>query len=197
MSAPQIDFFYDAVSPYAYLAATQIEALAQRHGAQLRWRPFFLGKVLEASANRPPLTVPAKFRYMLDDLQLWARLYGVPLRKPDNFPASTVSAQRIACALDGARLAAWAPASCRAYWGEGRDISQPEVLGAIAGELGWNPDEILALAQSAPAKEQLRLNTEEALSRGAFGAPAIFLGERMFWGNDRLVLLEACLAGKL
>lgn len=197
MSAPRIEFFYDAVSPYAYLAATQMQALAQHHRAALEWRPFFLGKVLEASSNRPPLTVPAKFQYMLSDLQMWARLYQVSLHKPDNFPASTVTAQRIACALPAEQRGAWAQASCLAYWGQGRDISQAEVLGAIASELGWDPAATLALAQSPEAKEQLRLNTEEAVQRGAFGAPTIFVGERMFWGNDRLTLLDAHLAGQI
>lgn len=197
MARPDIEFFYDSVSPYSYLATTQIEALAQRQDARIRWRPFFLGKVLEATGNRPPLTVPAKFKYMQDDLRMWSRLYGVPLQTPANFPASTVTAQRIGCALAESEAGAWAKAVSCAYWGEGRDISQPQVLAQVAQDLGWNAEQTLALAQDAQAKEQLKLNTEEAVRRGAFGAPAIFVGDTLFWGNDRLPLLEAYLAGKL
>lgn len=185
-----IEYFWDAVSPYSYLASTQIDALAARHGAQIRWRPFLLGGVMQASGNRPPLTVPAKFRHMLDDLQRWAAYYEVPLRKPDNFPASSLLAQRIGCALPEAEVGAWARAAGSAYWGRGEDISTPEVLRAIALSLGHDAEALLAATQQDAIKEQLKANTEEAVRRGAFGAPTFFVGDAMFWGNDRLPLLE-------
>jgi len=197
MAQTVIEFFYDSISPYSYLASTQVDALAARQNAVVWWRPYFLGKVMEATGNRPPLTVPAKGKYMFKDLQLWSRYYGVPVQMPANFPASTVSAQRIGCALAAPRAGDWAKAISHAYWGLGRDISQLDVLKAVAIQLGWEGDEILALAQDPTAKEQLKLNTEEAVQRGAFGAPALFVGDTLFWGNDRLPLLEAFLAGKL
>lgn len=189
-----IEFFWDAVSPYSYLAGTQIEALAARNQAQLVWRPFLVGGVMQATGNRPPLTVPAKFRHMLDDLQRWAAYYGVPLRKPDNFPASTLQVQRIACALPDAAVSDWARATASAYWGRGEDISQPETIRRIASSLGHDADALLAAAQDDAIKARLKANTDEAVQRGAFGAPSFFIGDAMYWGNDRLPLLERALS---
>ena len=188
-----IEFFWDAVSPYSYLAGTQIEALAARNEARLVWRPFLLGGVMQATGNRPPLTVPAKFSHMLTDLQRWAAYYGVPLRKPDNFPASTLHVQRIACALPEAEVGRWARATAGAYWGRGEDISQPETIRSIASSLDLDADALLAAAQAETIKARLKANTDEAVQRGAFGAPTFFIGEAMFWGNDRLPLLERAL----
>ena len=194
MHGARIEFFWDAVSPYTYLAATQIEAIAQRRQAELVWRPCLLGKVLEGSANQPPLANPAKRRYMFDDLARWARHYGVPLTPPQHFPASTLLVQRIGCALPDADVGPWAKATLGAYWGRGEDISQPEVLRGIIAGLGWNAEALQTAAQTPQAKDALKRNIDEALSRGAFGAPTFFVGEAMFWGNDRLPLLDAALA---
>ncbi|WP_028080463.1 2-hydroxychromene-2-carboxylate isomerase [Solimonas soli] len=193
MAAP-IEFYFDAVSPYTYLAATQIDALAARHGAAVVWIPILLGKILEASGNRPPISVPAKARYMHQDLQQWAECYGVPLRFPTHFPVSTLSAQRIACALPDADVGRWARATLHAYWAEDADLSQPQTLRAIAAGLGCDGEALLARAQEPAVKERLKHNTDEALRRGMFGAPTFFVGETMFWGNDRLPLLERALA---
>ena len=198
MTEPVIEFFWDPVSPYTYLASTRIEALAVRVGAVLRWRPFLLGKVLEATGNRPNIDVPAKGRHMLADLARWARHYGVPLVAPPTFPISTVTALRAGLAAEQAgRGPAFATAVMRAYWGEGRDISQAQTLLAVAAAAGLDGAALLAQTQEPAIKDALRSNTDEAVRRGAFGAPTFFVGEQMFWGNDRLGILEECLAGDL
>ncbi len=192
-----IEFFWDAASPYTYLAATQIEAVARRCGARLVWKPFLLGKVFEATGNRAPASVPAKGKHLFEDLRRWARLYGVPFQFPKIFPINTVAALRVACALPEEQRAAWAKAVMQCYWGKDGDISQPEVLKSVAAELKLDGDKLLAATQEPAIKDQLRAYTDEAVKRGVFGAPAFFVGEQMFWGNDRLVLLEEFLNGKL
>ncbi|SFF49071.1 2-hydroxychromene-2-carboxylate isomerase [Fontimonas thermophila] len=192
-----IEFFWDSASPYTYLAATQIETLAARHGAAVVWKPFLLGKAFEATGNRPPATIPAKGKYLFQDLQLWARYYGVPLRFPSVFPVASLTSLRIACALPDADVGVWARAVMTAYWTRDQDIGQPEVLKNVIGELGWDADALLARAQDPAVKDKLRANTDEAIARGVFGAPTFFIGHHMFWGNDRFVLMEAVLAGRL
>ena len=198
MTAQRIEYFWDPASPYTYLASTQIEALAARAGAALEWRPFLLGKVFEATGNKAPATIPHKGKHMFTDLQRWASHYGVPVTMPKVFPVHSVLALRAGLAASAqGKAAGFAKAVMRAYWGEGRDISQPEVVGAVAAAEGLDPAALLAATQEPAIKDALRVNTEEAVKRGAFGAPTFFVGGEMFWGNDRLLLLEQFLAGKL
>lgn len=198
-AAKVVEFFWDAASPYTYLAATQLAALSKATGAEIRWRPFLLGKAFEASGNRPPVSVPAKGKYLFGDVQLWAKFYKAPFQFPSKFPISSLLPMRVACAAltttdQGARFGL---AIMAAHFGEGRDISDPAVVKAVADGLGLNGDALLAAAQEQAAKDLLRANTDEAIKRGVFGAPTFFVGERMFWGNDRLQLLEAWLKGEL
>jgi len=196
MTTPQIEFFWDSASPYTYLAATQIEALAARHGASVQWKPFLLGKAFEATGNRPPAMVPVKGKYMFNDLRLWAKHYGVPFRFPKVFPVASLTSLRIACGLPEAQVSPWARAVMSCYWSEDQDIGQPEVLKTVATRIGLDPEATLALAQDPAVKDRLKANTEEAISRGVFGAPTFFIGKHMFWGNDRFVLMEELLSGR-
>lgn len=193
----KIEFFWDPASPYTYLAATQIEALAARSGLALQWRPFLIGAVFQATGNRMPAAVPAKGKYLRSDVTLWARHYEVPLVWPETFPINSLLPQRVACALPEADLATWAQASMSAYWAEGRDIGTPEVVADVLKACGFDADAVMQSAQSQPVKDALRRTNEEAVERGVFGAPTFFVGERMFWGNDRLPLLDAWLSGKI
>jgi len=192
-----IEFFWDAASPYTYLAATQIDALAQRSGGSLQWRPFLVGKAFEATGNRAPAMIPAKGKYLFKDLRLWAKHYGVPLFFPRVFPVNSLMAQRIACALPPEKVGDWGKAVMTAYWTKDVDIGQAEVLKGIAASIGLDGDALLAATQDPAVKDRLRANTDEAVERGAFGAPTFYVGEQMFWGNDRLVLMEEYLNGKL
>jgi len=187
-----LEFFYDFTSPYSYLASTRVEAVAARAGARVRWRPFLLGGVLKATGNRAPIEVPAKGKYMLRDLQRWADRLGVPYRFPDVFPIPSILALRCALAAEAkGKLVPFSHAVFRAAWGEGRDIAQPEVLAAIAGAVGLDGAAIVA---SAPEfKQALVAHTQEAVDRGAFGAPALFVGDELFVGNDRLDFVEEAL----
>ena len=187
-----LEFFYDFVSPYSYLASTRVEEVARRTGATLRWRPFLLGGVFKATGNRSPIETVAKGRHMWTDLERWSRRLGVPLRRPQTFPVSSLLALRAALAADkkGA-LVPYTHAVFRAYWAEGRDVASPAVLTAIVNEAGLDGAALVALAPEH--KAALAANTEEAVARGAFGAPTFFVGDEMFIGNDRLDFVEEAL----
>ena len=193
-----IEFFWDASSPYTYLAATQIGPLAARVGVAVTWRPFLLGKVFEATGNRMPAAVPAKAKHLFRDVQRWAQHYGVPVAFPKVFPVHSVLALRagLAAAAQG-KGAEFAQAIMKAYWADGADIGQPETVSTVAAAVGLDGAALLLQTQEPSIKDQLRANTEEAVKRGAFGAPTFFVGEQMFWGNDRLVLLDEFLSGKI
>ncbi len=188
----ELELFYDFVSPYSYLASTRVEALAARTGATLRWRPFLLGAVFKATGNHAPLETPAKRRHMWLDLQRWARRLGVPLVQPAGFPASSVLALRSALAAEASgNLAPFTHALYRATWGEGQDVSRPEVISAAATAAGLDGAALLAAAPGF--KEALARQTQEAIDRGAFGAPALLVGDELFVGNDRLDFVEEAL----
>lgn len=189
-----VDFFFDLSSPYSYLAATQVPALAARTGAEVAWKPFVLHAVFKATGNDMPARVEAKARYMLPDLERWARHYGVPFRFSSRFPASTIKAMRLVLVGGAAGRAAEAALEAfRSMWVDDRDLNDPAELGALARKAGLDPEQALADIEGPEIKDRLRAHTDEAIRRGAFGAPSFFVGEELFWGNDRLVLLEEAL----
>lgn len=188
-----VDFFFDIGSPYSYLAATQMADLASRTGAEVRWKPFLLGAVFKATGNHMPAAVQAKAAWMLNDLQSWAEHYGVPFVMSSHFPINSLVPQRalVACeTLDAAKIPDFALALFDDYWAQDVDVSKPEAVAAAATRVGLDADRILAMTAEQPVKDRLRAITEEAVGRGAFGAPTFFVGEHMFWGNDRLHFVE-------
>jgi 2-hydroxychromene-2-carboxylate isomerase len=189
-----LEFFYDFVSPYSYLASTRVEAVAARTGATLRWRPFLLGGVFKATGNHAPIENPAKGTHMLVDLDRWSKRLGVPLRFPTNFPFASILALRTALAAEAAgKLVPYTHAVYRAAWADGRDVSTPEGLTAVLDGIGLDGAALVAAAPNY--KEALVKQTQEAIDRGAFGAPLFFVGAEMFIGNDRLDFVEEALRG--
>ncbi len=189
---PTIEFLYDFVSPYSYLASTRVEALARRRGAQVRFAPVLLGGILKLTGNHAPVETPVKYEHLKVDVARWARRLGVALSWPAAHPFSTVLAMR--CALAAERLGALVPfthAAFRAAWVEGRDLTSPEALAEIAGSVGLGG---AALVAAGPGeKAALLARTEEAVQRGAFGVPTFFLSGEMFVGNDRLDFVDEAL----
>lgn len=179
-----IEFFYDVVSPWSYLASTQIEQVAKRQHANLQYRPFLLGGVFKATHNQAPMTVPAKGAHMLIDLKRWAERYGVTLNMPSNFPVSSLLAMRCLTALETKDLPEATKKLFNAFWVEGQDISERYTIIDLLGE------NILQKANHDITKEKLKTTTTEAVKRGAFGAPTFFIDDEMFFGSDRLDMLE-------
>jgi len=188
----ELEFFYDFISPYSYLASTRVEAVAARAGATIRWRPFLLGGVFKATGNRAPIETPAKGPYMWRDLTRWATRLGVPFAMPATFPVSSVLSLRTALAVEQqGKLVPFTHAMYRAYWGEGQDLSQPDVVAKVATSVGLDGAAMVAAAPDH--KATLAAQTQNAIDRGAFGAPTFFVGEEMFVGNDRLDFVEEAL----
>jgi len=186
-----LEFFFDFTSPYSYLASTQVETAAARAGGAVRWRPFLLGGVFKATGNHAPIETVAKGRHMWIDLERWSRRLEVPFRRPQTFPVPSILALRAVLGAPPERLAEASRAVFRAVWAEDREIGNPAVLAAVLREVGLDGD---ALVAAAPAqKEALTSQTNEAVARGAFGAPALFVGDELFIGNDRLDFAEAAL----
>lgn len=190
MRRPVLEFWYEFASTYSYIAAMRIEQAADEAGVALVWRPFLLGPIFAAQGwtTSPFNLYPAKGRYMWRDMEREAARYGLPFYRPDPFPQSGLLAARAALlGLDRG----WTPAFTRAVYtaefGEGRNIADAAVLGEILAELGLEAEAVLAEAQGDANKMRLRRISEEAQSRGAFGAPTFFAEDgEMFWGNDRL-----------
>lgn len=195
----QLEFFFDCSSPWTYLAFSQIEALVARTNAQLVWKPVLVGgifnavneAVYEARANPHPV----KGRYYVKDLQDWANHYGLKIGMPPVFPVRAIDPMRGAIvALDEGKLPAYAWATFRAYWGDLKDISQPDVLAAICREVGIDEAMFAKRIKDDDVKARLRENTEEVIARGGFGSPTMFVNKTdMYFGNDRLPLVEAAL----
>jgi 2-hydroxychromene-2-carboxylate isomerase len=192
MPAP-IEFYFDFSSPYSYLASEQIEPLAARFGRRVDYKPTLLGATFKISGLRPLVEVPLKGDYSRRDFQRSARFSGVPFVLPDPFPISTVSVARAYLWLadtESERARAFVHAAFRAYFAQGRNISEPAVLGDVLREVGSDPAQALAAIQQPHIKDRLRAQVDASLARGVFGAPFIVVDGEPFWGHDRLPQIE-------
>lgn len=197
-----LEFFFDCSSPWTYLAFTRIHGVVARTNALIVWRPILVGGVFNA-VNKDVYERRAnpdarKASYYEKDLLDWAKLCGIKIGKPPVFPVRAVAAMRSVIAADqeGA-LVPFARAVFEAYWGRLEDISQKEVLANVARSVGLDADRLLARSEAPEVKDRLRANTEELIARGGFGSPTIFIGGHdMYFGNDRLELVEAALTAR-
>lgn len=195
----RVEFFYDYSSPWTYLAFSRIEELCRGHAAELVWRPMLVGGIFNTinpsvyqSREQP---VPAKARYMMKDLQDWARFYDLRITFPPTvFPVNSVKALRGALvALEHDCISRYSARVFQSYFGEDRDISQDAVLRAIVEDVGLDPHAYVEAIASPAYKDRIRANTDECVRRGGFGSPTIFVGDDMYFGNDRLVLVAEAL----
>jgi len=186
-----IEFFFDFVSPTTYLAWTQLPGLAQRTGATMKSRPFFLGGVFKATGNTSPITVPAKHKYLFRDIERYASHYGVPYRFNPHFPMNTMPLLRAAVSyqLEG-RFDDFVSLMFKAIWERGANIGDEAEFRSILQEGGFDAADFAERIQRPEAKQGLMANTDEAVKRGAFGAPTFFVGDEMFFGQDRLDMVE-------
>ena len=196
-----VEFYFDLSSPWTCLAFHNIQPIIKENGADIIWKPFLVGGVFNAvnqsvyaareNADNPKFV--HSFRVMKD----WAALAGVPMNFPSpHHPVKSVHAMRACCALedDQSDLHKFATAAFNAYYTDQRNLDDPAVLIAIANDIGMDGEALAARTQEQAVKDQLRANTEEAIARGAYGSPSIFVpyqdGERMYFGNDQLPLVN-------
>ena len=187
----KLEFFYDYVSPYSYLANHAVGLLDD---VDVVYRPMFLGGVMQATGNRPPAVVPEKGRYLTKDVYRWVAHYGIPFKFNSIFPQKTISALRLAVAAQRAGVFAEVhqPLFDAAFVHD-LDLSDEAVLRSIVETAGRPADDLLHEIGDPSIKDELRATTEEAVERGVFGAPTFFVGEEMFFGNDRFEFIRASL----
>jgi 2-hydroxychromene-2-carboxylate isomerase len=192
-----VEFFFDFGSPTSYLAYTQLPKVAAAAGAALVWRPMLLGGVFKATGNASPVTVPAKGRWMNRDIARWAKRYGVTLVFNPHFPINTLTLMRGAAGLQmrqPADFARYVDAVYRAMWEAPCNLGDAAVLAETLQRAGFDAAAFSALVNDAEVKARLAANTDEAVARGVFGAPTMFVGEQMFFGQDRLDFVREALA---
>jgi glutathione S-transferase kappa 1 len=194
-----IEFFYDVVSPYSFLAFVQLRNIASAWNVKVEWKPFFLGGVMRAAGNQPPAVVPAKGAHLVTDVRRSLAYLGLEEPKkfpPSAFPVSTILAQRALTVLsaEGREVDQLkvAEALWRSYFMFDQDISQPavvqEILESVLG--AEETKDVLTKAGGAETKDRLKAVTEDAVARGAFGAPTMFVNTKsMYFGADRFHLI--------
>lgn len=188
-----ITFYFDFASPYGYLASTQIERLAEKHGRSVDWRPIMLGAAMKITGGRPLPQIPLRDDYSRRDIPRFARYLGVPFKAPPIMPILALAASRAYywCRdRDPALAKKLAQALFHAHFGEGQDIAQPEQVAAVAAPLGIETRELLAAIQTPEVKERLKAETTAAIERGVFGSPYFVVDGEPFWGADRLAQLD-------
>lgn len=194
-TASEIEFYLDFTSPYAYLASTQIEALAARYEREVIWRPFLIGATFKVTGRKAPVQHPLVREYTLNDVQRYARLLGQPINFPLKFPILSVKPSRIFYFLearDGNQIAArgFASAVFLAYFVERQMITSNAVLAELAEPFGLDQDAVNKIVNSAEMKQKFRAVVDLAIKRGVFGAPMFIVDGEMFWGVDRMNHLE-------
>jgi 2-hydroxychromene-2-carboxylate isomerase len=186
-----IEFFLDVGSPTTYLAWKQMPGVAARSGAEVVLRPFLLGGVFKATGNASPITVPAKGAFVLRDIQRYAQQLQLPFKLNPHFPMNTLLAMRgaMGCA-PGAEMQRYFDLVFTAMWEQGKNIADEGELRSVLSQGGMDADAVLARTLLPEVKQALIHNTEEAVKRGAFGAPTFFVGDELFFGQDRLAMVE-------
>jgi 2-hydroxychromene-2-carboxylate isomerase len=191
-----VEFLFDVGSPTAYLAWTQLPSLRTETGATLVYRPILLGGVFQATGNVSPAAVPVKGSYMTADLTRFAKRYGVPFVHNPFFPINTLVLMRGATGVQlrmPERFDAYLKAVFTALWIEQKNLNDPAVLMATLAAAGFDAAAMQALVAEPAVKDTLRANTEAAVARGVFGAPTMFVGDTLYFGQDRLDFVREAL----
>ena len=196
----KLEFYFDCSSPWTYLAFKEMENLCSKLNLELIWKPILVGGIFNTinpsvyeSRSNP---VKPKATYSQKDLKDWSLIRGITVNWPDVFPVNSVKAMRgVFFAQERNKVSEYVESVFYSYWTNNLDISLDEVLVKIIEELGWSSEEFISFINLESTKEALKLNTEELAQRGGFGSPTMFVdNENMFFGNDRLNLMEELLS---
>jgi 2-hydroxychromene-2-carboxylate isomerase len=191
-----VDFYFDVGSPAAYLAWGRLPRICEEARATLAYKPMLLGGVFQATANQSPMNIPAKGRYIMADLERFARRARIPFSHNPHFPINTLMLMRGATGMqmsNEARMVPYVDAVYRAIWVEGKNMNDPGVVASVLQQAGFDLAAVLAMANDPEVKERLKATTQEAVARGVFGAPTFFVGAQMYWGQDRLDFVKEAL----
>jgi 2-hydroxychromene-2-carboxylate isomerase len=188
VSAP-VDFYFDFSSPYGYFASCRIDAIVERHGRDVLWRPYLMGPVMKMTGAVPLSDRPIVYDYAARDVMRSARLYDIPFGLPDPFPVRSIAPCRAFYWLadrDPLRAKELAQRLFAAFFVDNRNISEADVVVDVAAGINLDGEEVRAALEEPAVKERLRQETDAAMARGVFGAPYIIVDGEPFWGNDRL-----------
>ena len=172
-----VEFYFDLGSPYSYLAYYRLLQMAEQQEIQIVYKPILLGGVFKATGNRSPIEIPVKGVYSILDMQRWAEYYHIPMHMNPHFPMNTLTLMRIFDAM----------------FATPQNLNEPTVLAEVLKQSGFSVEDIMSMVQSDVVKQKLITETEQAIQRGIFGAPTFFVGDEMYWGQDRLHFVEQTL----
>lgn len=193
MKSGAIDFYFDFISPYAYLGSQLVDALGERQGRGVDWRPLLLGiSVLRVMELKAIADTPLKGTYSRHDAPRFARYLGLPFKRPHGVlkPLAPMRAFVWLKQNDPAAATLFARTFFRAQWGEGRNLSDPDAVAALAAELGHNAPAVRAAIDDEAVKQRLRTDVDAAIAAGVFGVPTLVVDGELFWGADRLPMVE-------
>ena len=192
-----VDFYFDFGSPTAYLAYKRLRQLKQQYTFEINYKPVLLGGIFKASDNQSPVANPAKGAYMLThDLPRFAERYNVPLKFNPFFPINTLLLMRGAyAAIEEGCFEVYVDTLYSGLWQQELNLGDAEIIKATLVAAGLDADKLMALTQQQHIKDALIAATEEVVARGAFGAPTMYIGDEMFFGQDRIDFIEERLKG--
>lgn len=195
----ELDFYFDFGSPASYLAYKRVRQLESEYDLVVHWMPMLLGGVFKATGNVSPVTVPAKGSYMVNqDFPRFAKRYDVPMRFNPYFPINTLNLMRGAVAAQSEGVFdTYTDAMFDAMWQQALDLGQVDVVAKTLQEAGLDAMALLELSQDSAIKQTLIDNTNQAVDRGVFGAPTMFVGHEMYFGQDRLDFIEAAIISEV
>jgi 2-hydroxychromene-2-carboxylate isomerase len=188
-----LEFFFDFASPYSYIALQSFDALAAKYRRGVHYRPMLLGAAFKASGQQVLVDIPLKGEYAKRDFVRSARFHDVPFKIPSTFPIGTVNTARALLWLQStgsAKSFSMIQRAFQMYFVEDRNINDLAVIGELAEDIGVDPKAMQAATQDPAIKDKLKAQVDEALGRGVFGAPYMFVDGEPFWGHDRLSQVE-------
>ena len=191
-----VEFYFDLGSPYSYLAYYRLLQMAERQEIQIVYKPILLGGVFKATGNRSPIEIPVKGAYSILDMQRWAEYYQIPMQMNPHFPMNTLTLMRILTGVQLLHLEKFEQVLkllFDAMFGTPQNLNELTVLAEVLKPSGFSVEDIMSMVQSDVVKQKLITETEQAILRGIFGAPTFFVGDEMYWGQDRLHFVEQAL----
>ena len=191
-----VEFYFDLGSPYSYLAYYRLLQIAEQQEIQIVYKPILLGGVFKATGNRSPIEIPVKGVYSILDMQRWAEYYQIPMQMNPHFPMNTLTLMRILTGVQLLYLEKFEQVLkllFDAMFGTPQNLNEPTVLAEVLKPSGFSVEDIMSMVQSDVVKQKLITETEQAIQRGIFGAPTFFVGDEMYWGQDRLHFVEQAL----
>ena len=191
-----VEFYFDLGSPYSYLAYYRLLQIAEQQEIQIVYKPILLGGVFKATGNRSPIEIPVKGAYSILDMQRWAEYYQIPMQMNPHFPMNTLTLMRILTGVQLLHLEKFEQVLkllFDAMFGTPQNLNEPTVLAEVLEPSGFSVEDIMSMVQSDVVKQKLITETEQAIQRGIFGAPTFFVGDEMYWGQDRLHFVEQAL----